>query len=208
MPPNQSELVTRPSLLLRVRDARDADAWRTFVSIYAPLVYRYCCRHGLQDADASDLCQEVLEKVARTIRSFEYNPERGLFRNWLLTITRRQITQFRHKSASRPEQSISAPELERLHHDADRPDADWNHDFNDQVLRVALERIRPSFETATWQAFQSVWIENRSAVETARALSLDIDAVYYSKSRVLKRLRSEVKGIVEDFSSLDRIWLK
>jgi DNA-directed RNA polymerase specialized sigma24 family protein len=68
---DNSELHTRPSLLMRIRDRSDAESWRRFAMIYAPLVYRYACRHGLQDADAADLSQEVMEKVARAIRSFE-----------------------------------------------------------------------------------------------------------------------------------------
>ena len=45
---------TRPSLLVRIRDARDAEAWREFVRLYSPLVYRFARRKGLQDADAAD----------------------------------------------------------------------------------------------------------------------------------------------------------
>ena len=70
---------TRPSLLIRLRDVGDADAWRTFVTIYAPLVHRFGRRHGLQDADAADLTQDVLGEVCRAIRSFEYQPARDVF---------------------------------------------------------------------------------------------------------------------------------
>jgi DNA-directed RNA polymerase specialized sigma24 family protein len=59
---------TRPSLLARVRDGQDADAWSTFVTLYAPVVYRYVRRRGLQDAEAADLTQEVMVEVARAIR--------------------------------------------------------------------------------------------------------------------------------------------
>src|SRR5271165_2382604 len=82
----QDAMQTRPSLLLRLRNGSDADAWRTFIGIYAPLVYGFARRHGLQDADASDLTQEVSGEVCRAIRSFEYQPERGRFRDWLLVI--------------------------------------------------------------------------------------------------------------------------
>jgi len=47
---------TRASLLLRLRDAQDGEAWREFVDLYAPLVYGYARKQGLQDADAADLC--------------------------------------------------------------------------------------------------------------------------------------------------------
>jgi hypothetical protein len=79
---------TQPSLLLRIRDAFDAESWRTFVSIYAPLIYRSCRRRGLQDADAADVGQEVLAQVARSIREFEYQPGRGRFRDWLGSVVR------------------------------------------------------------------------------------------------------------------------
>ncbi len=179
------------------------------MTIYAPLVYRYCCRHGLQDADAADVCQEVMEKVARAIRSFEYQPARGLFRNWLLTITRRQLADFHQKIARRPEQSIGSAEVEGLSEEGDRPDADWNQDFTDRVLQVALERSRPNFEPATWRAFESVWTSKMDAATKGadKRQPLDIDLVYYSKARVLKRLKEEVEEIVEDFSCMDCFWV-
>jgi RNA polymerase sigma-70 factor (ECF subfamily) len=54
-------------LLLRIRDAQDDRAWTQFVEIYGPLVYGYARQHGLQDADAADLLQEVLRSVARSV---------------------------------------------------------------------------------------------------------------------------------------------
>jgi RNA polymerase sigma factor (sigma-70 family) len=198
-----SGLRTRASLLIRIRDAGDAESWRTFVTIYAPLVYRYACRRGLQDADAADLSQDVMEKVTRAIRSFEYQPAKGRFRDWLLTITRRQIAQFHEGRARRPEKLCGMGELEEFGEEKDPPDADWNEDFNARVLQVALDRARLRFEPMTWRAFECVWLENRTAAETADTLSLHIESVYYAKSRVLKQLRDEVQEIVEDFSCLD-----
>ena len=64
---------TRLSLLVRLRDARDDGAWSQFVEIYAPLVYGFARKHGLQDADAADLTQDVLQAVSGAIREFEYD---------------------------------------------------------------------------------------------------------------------------------------
>src|SRR5207253_552599 len=55
---------TRLSLVARLRDAGDHAAWAAFVRLYAPAVYRFARRHGLQDADAADLTQDVLRGVA------------------------------------------------------------------------------------------------------------------------------------------------
>jgi len=198
---NIASTQTRPSLLLRIRDACDAEAWRTFVTIYAPLVYQYALRRGLQHADAADLTQDVMVEVARAIRSFEYQPERGRFRHWLLTITRRLLRRSNARIARRPERACEAEELETL--EDDRADVDRNGAFNARVLRVAMQRIQPSFEPFTWRAFECVWLENRSAAEAAEQLSLRIEQVYIAKSRALKRLSEEVHEIVEDFSWLD-----
>ncbi len=96
---DMTALWTRPSLLLRIRDVGDADSWRTFVTIYAPLVYQYARRHSLQDADAADLTQDVMGEVTRTIRSFVYQPARGRFRGWLLAVTRRRFVRFNERRA-------------------------------------------------------------------------------------------------------------
>ena len=82
---------TRPSLLLRLRDPLDEPAWRHFVELYAPVVYGYARKQGLQDADASDICQDVLVGVARSVGRLEYDPAKGAFRNWLFTIVRRKL---------------------------------------------------------------------------------------------------------------------
>src|SRR5215469_12699738 len=86
---------TRASLLLRLRDAQDRDAWREFVDLYAPLVYGYARKQGLQDADAADLGQEVLAAVAGAVGRLEYDPGRGSFRNWLFTLVRRKLLNWR-----------------------------------------------------------------------------------------------------------------
>jgi RNA polymerase sigma factor (sigma-70 family) len=110
--------------LVRIRDATDEEAWRTFVAIYAPVVYGYARRQGLQDADAAELTQEVMIEVARAIRSFEYQPERGRFRDWLKTITRRRLLRFDQKQARSPEQQCDAEALERI--PDHRADPDWD----------------------------------------------------------------------------------
>src|SRR5205085_2607216 len=79
---------TRPSLLVRLRDAGDGPAWSQFVDLYGPLIFAFGRRRGLQDADAADLAQDVLARVCQAVRTLEYDPARGSFRSWLYTVTR------------------------------------------------------------------------------------------------------------------------
>jgi RNA polymerase sigma-70 factor (ECF subfamily) len=105
---------TRASLLLRLRDPRDGEAWTEFVDLYAPLVYGYLRRQGLQDADAADLTQEVLTAVAGAIGRLEYDPARGAYRNWLFTLVRRQLSNWRAAQVHRARGSSDATTYERL----------------------------------------------------------------------------------------------
>jgi RNA polymerase sigma-70 factor (ECF subfamily) len=190
-----SDSSTRPSPLVRLRDADDGESWQTFVRTYAPLVYRYCRKQGAQDADAGDVAQEVLADIARSMQTFEYRPERGRFRDWLRTVTRRHLGRFfeRQGRAVRGLGGESeGPE------DLAAADAGWADEFNAQVLAAALEQAKPGFEPETWAAFERVWLHDRSALEAAAELGLPIDKVYTAKSRVLRRLREEVLHLAED----------
>src|SRR5439155_20638678 len=82
---------TRASLLVRLRDPRDEQAWAQFVDLYAPLIYGYARKQGLQDADAADLSQEVFRAIAGAVGRLEYDPARGSFRNWLFTVVRHKL---------------------------------------------------------------------------------------------------------------------
>jgi RNA polymerase sigma-70 factor (ECF subfamily) len=185
-------------LLLRIRDVRDVESWRTFVDVYAPLIYRYCRLRGLQDSDAADVGQEVLAQVARSIRSFEYRPERGRFRDWLGALTRHKIARHR-KAQGRDGCGVGGDPPAALEH-AEAPEADavWSGEFHARVLEAAMERVRADFEPATWRAFERAWVDDRSAADAARELNLPIGAVYVAKSRVLQRLREEVLALAED----------
>src|SRR5579864_458583 len=91
---------TRPSLLLQLRDPADLAAWRSFVGVYGPLVYGLCRRGGLRHEDAEDVTQEVFGRVAKAIRSFEYQPEVGRFRSWLGTLVRNEVNRLFQKKGT------------------------------------------------------------------------------------------------------------
>src|SRR6185436_17403531 len=105
--------ITRPSLLLRLRDVEDADAWREFVRLYTPLVFGHCTRHGLQEADAADVAQEVMRVAAEAMPEFQYDAQRGKFRGWLLQTTRNRLHKFFARQHRAP-QPASETTLERF----------------------------------------------------------------------------------------------
>jgi RNA polymerase sigma-70 factor (ECF subfamily) len=192
---SRPEPETRPSLLVRLRDAHDADAWATFVAVYGPLVYAQARRGGLGHEDAEDVTQRVFARVAAAVRTFEYRPDRGRFRAWLGTVVRNEVR--RHHRAAAGDGAVAAADLLDTVA-APAEDTEWAAAFNAHVLRAALDRSRPHFEPATWAAFEAVWMAGRPAPEVAAELGQPVTRVYVAKSRVLKRLWETVRELSDD----------
>jgi RNA polymerase sigma-70 factor (ECF subfamily) len=195
--------VTRVTLLARIRDGRDADAWREFVQIYGPVVYRFARNRGLQDADAADLMQDVLRSVARNAHRMEYDPARGTFRGWLYTVTRNKIYNFLNGQRHRPRGTGDTDAHERLDATparaaADGPDAEWEREYQRQLSGRAMELVKDEFQPATWQAFWQTAVDGKPAAEVGAGLKMSPGAVYVAKSRVLARLRDEVQRMMAE----------
>ena len=184
---------TRPSLLLRIRDSRDKDAWRQFVEVYAPLIYRFARRCRLQDADAAEVTQETLKAVARASKRLDYDPGRGSFRAWLFTVVRSKLANFRARE-SRPDRPTADAELDQLPA-PDESEAVWELEYERRIFAWAADKVRPDFEASSWQAFWQAAVEGKSGKEVAEALGLSVGAVYIAKSRILARLKEQIRQL-------------
>jgi RNA polymerase sigma-70 factor (ECF subfamily) len=187
---------TRASLLVRLRDASDAPAWAQFVRVYAPLIYGFARRQGLQDADAADLTQDVLQAVAGAIRGLDYDPARGSFRGWLFTVVRSRLSNFRRRRRSHPDEGSGDTVIQQGLAGVPAPDDDaawWDQEHQRRLFAWAAEQVRPAVEPATWQAFWGAAVEGSPAKEVASALGMSVAAVYMAKSRVLARLKAVIR---------------
>jgi RNA polymerase sigma-70 factor (ECF subfamily) len=189
---------TRASLLARLRDARDGAAWTEFVDLYAPLVYGYARKQGLQDADAADLTQDVLGAVAGAVGRLEYDPSRGAFRNWLFTIVRRKLSNWRaaHDSRERGGDSGARRLLEQCQAPADL-EAEWAAEWEERLFAWACEQVRRGVTEATWQAFWRTAVNAQPGKRVAADLGLSVAAVYRARSRVLARLKELIRSAQE-----------
>ncbi len=190
--------LTRPSLLLRLRDPRDDDAWQQFAQLYGPLVYQFARKRGLQDADAADLTQNVLQAVSGSIRRLDYDPERGSFRSWLFVLVRNQFAKLQAGSRHAPRGTGDTAAHELLGQQparADEEEAVWDREYQRQLVAWAAERVRGQFGDAVWQAFWQTAVEGKAAREVADALGMSVGSVYTAKSRVLNRVKKEIEQV-------------
>lgn len=200
---------TRQSLLIRLRDWDDEQAWTEFTEIYGPLVHRLARRRGLQDADAQDLVQEVFRSVARAIERYDPNPDRGSFRGWLSRIARNLIVNL---LVARRGQTLGTGDTETHRRLEDRPDLaredpiDFETEYRRHLIAWAAGRIRGDFTEAAWQAFWQTGVEGRPPKEVAAALGMTLGTVYQYKSRAVVRIRREIEqfgwGSAEEFKEI------
>jgi RNA polymerase sigma factor (sigma-70 family) len=189
---------TRPSLLLRVRDAHDAEAWHEFSAIYRPAILRLARMKGLQAADAEDLAQTVLLAVSRAVERWEPDPVRGRFRTWLQTIARNAALNaltrgFKDKSAA--DESIDQLLLQTP--DVSRLDSQLlQTEYQREVFLRAAGQIRSEFSADTWNSFWLTAVEGMDVDVAARELARSRGSVYASRSRVMKRLKQEVEQLM------------
>jgi RNA polymerase sigma-70 factor (ECF subfamily) len=189
---------TRASLLVRLRDPRDGTAWTEFVDVYAPLVYGYLRKQGLQDADAADLGQDVLVAIAGAVGRLEYDPKRGAFRNWLFTIVRHKLSSWRTAQENRPSGSGDSA-THRLLEAYPEPESEsaWQAEWDRQLFAWACQQVRRDVSEPTWQAFWRTAVEDRPGKEVAADLGLTTTAVYLARRRVLSRLKDLVRSVQE-----------
>jgi RNA polymerase sigma factor (sigma-70 family) len=191
---------TRPSLLLRIRDPRDTLAWGDFIEIYAPLVHSYARTRGLQDADAADVTQEVLQAVAAHAGRFDYDPSRGSFRGWLFRVT---LNKLRDLVARRKAQAVGSGDTGVHEVLANAASADGDEDAWDQhhawrLFLWAADKARVDFREKTWQAFWCTAVEQQPVEVVSRELQLSTGAIHVARCRVIARVKELLQEVELD----------
>jgi RNA polymerase sigma-70 factor (ECF subfamily) len=192
---------TRPSLLLRIRNPRDEQAWCEFVEIYEPLILRLARRRGFQEADAHELTQEVLLAVAGAIDRWNPDPDRGSFRGWLARVTRNLMVNFLARQRRQP-RGVGDSDFQHWLEERPAPESAESRYFDIErkrrLFRWAAQHVRSEFQTSTWQAFWQTCVEGRQIAEVANEQRMSLGAVYVARSRVMASLRKRIEQAVTD----------
>lgn len=193
---------TRSSLLFRLRDSEDHEAWVEFVEIYEPVIYRQLRKCGLQDADARELMQEFFVTVSRRIEHWDLAKERGSFRGWLRRVTRNLVINWM-KHGQRRMIAFGGQDAQSLLTDIAAEDCPESIAFDNEIRRSIFQRasdwVRQEQSPRTWQAFWSTAIAGKAPRIVAQELGMSVGAVRVAKCRVLARLK-EVVVTLENMS--------
>jgi RNA polymerase sigma-70 factor (ECF subfamily) len=170
---------TSVSLLERLRQPAESQAWGRFVDLYTPLIYYWARRVGLGSEEAADLVQDVLTLLVQKLPELQYDPEKS-FRGWLRTVT---LNKWRENRRRRGIALTTA--------------GFWQVEYQQHLVGRALKLMQAEFQESTWKACWECVVAGKPAAQVAEELGLTVDAVYAAKSRVLRRLREELTGLLD-----------
>lgn len=157
------------------------------------MIYLWACRAGLQAQDAADLVQEVFLTLLQKLATFTYQPGKS-FRAWLHAVT---LNKWRDKQKHKaPLPTVAGASLKEIAV-PDPATALFEADYQHHLVGRALEIMQTDFQPATWKAAWDVIVEGKPAAAVAAERGLTLDAVYAARSRVLRRLRQELDGLLD-----------
>jgi len=180
---------TRPTLLQRIRDLADDEAWREFHRLYAPLLYRYARARGLAHEDAEEVRDRCLEVITRKIGAFEYDKQKGGFKNWLRRMTENKVIDYLRK---RRERLADSQEVRGVLDGQPSPAELWETHWQREHLKRCVRQVKCMVPERDYQVFCMLLFEEATVEEVRARFGLNNNQVYKAKSRVLRCARQRL----------------
>jgi RNA polymerase sigma-70 factor, ECF subfamily len=184
---------TSISLLERVRQPSDQEAWSRFANLYTPLLLAWVRRTGATQQEAEDLTQEVFAALLKKMPEFAYDKDKS-FRGWLRTVAINKWREFKRR------RQVAAQPLQEGRDEgmlADPAEQFWEEEYREHLMRRALELMQTDFPEKSWRACWQIMVEGKSAAEVAAEQGTTVGAVHAAKFRILTRLRQELAGMMD-----------
>jgi RNA polymerase sigma-70 factor (ECF subfamily) len=186
---------TNPTLLNRLCDWRDHEAWVDFVTRYDPVIRAACGQYRLGAENIDELSQRIWIDLARRMRTFRYDPGKT-FRGWLRRLCQSRAIDLLRKKSADPVLSLEDQPVKSLLQEAPfefGADEDAAEELP-LLLNLAGEvqsAVRRRVGERTWQVFWNVAVLGQSVREAAVAAGISYYAAFAAQKRVRQMLREE-----------------
>ncbi len=187
---------TSESLLFRLQqlgDRTDENAWEKFVTLYTPLIFYWARKTGLEQNASADLVQDVLARVFQKLPQLKYDATKS-FRGWLRMVTLNRYREIRRKKSSRIE-TASDSLIDQLA-PVEVAESTWDIDYAKLLVAQAMEGMKSDFKPLVWQALERLIKHAQPVDVVAKESGISPWTVYSARSRLMRRLREELKGLL------------
>ncbi len=194
-------LPTRATLLGRLKDWQDEESWREFFQLYRRLIFSTAIKAGLTEAEAEDVVQETVLSVAKTIKEFQYDPQRCRFKSWLRHLTQKRIADcYRKRAREQPLPETAAGEsprtaaIERVA-SPENVETIWDEEWRKELFVEAVDRVKAEVSAAQFQLFDFYVLKKMPVREVKAALGVSAAQIYLAKHRITRLIKKEVRKL-------------
>ena len=165
----------------------DEATWVKFFELYQPVIRHFAEFAGAR-SDTDDVVQDVMVKLVEVFRSGAYRPEKGRFRAFLATITRREVINRwqkaqvraadRHVSLNR----TTAQEIAVQPEAAAMLDAKWR--LAQHAAAVEHVLTRTALAQKSKDVYRAYVLEEKPIGEVAKTFGVSRNVVSQTKTRI------------------------
>lgn len=187
---------TRYSLIVRLSNEHDDEAWAEFVAVYEPFLLRLAERQGVWAQHRADVVQQVLMAVARSVDGWKDDGKSGSFRRWLSTVARNVVIKFMTRERRQVTGAGGTDLVALLQAVPDVPDKDQVRRYEHELIVWASEQVREEFIVTSWAAFVATVVDGRPVADVASELKITPGSIYMSRSRIIARIKQVVDEVL------------
>ena len=186
---------TRVTLISRLRDNYDSDAWEDFVTQYKPYIYAVVLQTTKEKNDRDDIVQNVLLILWKSLPKFEYQPGQCKFRTWMKVIIRNEMTRHSKKN-TRHTNDIERHSQQRLVDDIDdiqtaEIDRIADREWELYISNLAWDKVSNEYSGKVAECFE-MFLKGESIENICTKLDIKQNTAYIFRQRVKKSLRREI----------------
>ena len=187
---------TRQTLIVRIKNRDDEQAWSEFVSYYRSFIRVILKYLNVSENDIEDLAQDVLLKIWKALEKLNFDSERARFRTWMTAVIRNAVIDFQRakKRKIKTVDSDNPLDAEKFPLDNDEFTQIVDKEWRVHITNMALDNIRSSFSGNAMEVFE-MHLNQASIAEIAKSLNLAESSVYKLRKRVEEKLFEEVKRL-------------
>ncbi|MES2788038.1 MAG: sigma-70 family RNA polymerase sigma factor [Planctomycetota bacterium] len=188
---------TRPSLIIKLTDQRNELAWAEFLCAYEPFLIQLVRRRGTPERHVSDVTQQLLMAIAKTVEGWKPDGREASFRRWLSRVARNVALKYlirerRQISGQGGTEFLQQMEREPDLADHERQDGQYEH----ELIVWAAEQVRGEFRESSWKAFWATQVEGKSVADAAAEIGVSAGSIYMSRSRIFARIREKIDEVL------------
>lgn len=182
---------TRVTLLEKLKNIDNDEAWSDFYNHYSPYIRAVICNLNINPNEVDDLIQKVMMVSWKKMPEFEYDKNRGLFRSWLIRITRNIVMNYMTSSIRYSDKLKNFSDEQAMTNEKeDFVEKEWRI----HISKLAWESIRDNYDENAQNSFELI-SQGMSNKEVAESLNLKQNTVAVYKKRITEALRSEIRRL-------------